>query len=872
MTSSHLSTRSARPDRPIVAQPPSAPTFAPPTIAMHPPPPNSSPSNAEQPRGMQASSPLAMQIDSPPPAASKVTVTEPEAATNPITTESNTSEVDNSTDVGNVSSELGAFFFQPNSPDNSIEMPSSSSSFTSSFGGAGFALNNNLLPPQTQQQAPGNRNRAPLLSDTQPSPTGPQPSHSFSSSDSESAFPNVAPPEIRFRAPPSLRDALAIPHRGSHRAMHTAYSPAHHLHSPLATREPRTADGPRRAPSTTTSTRAPLPSFEPPVPERTPSSGSTGMSNPARRGMLFDALVPPGGSPGGAMHGSPSFLGALAAMNGTQSNGQEGQLPSAPSMSFTASQSGMSISGSITSSRATPARRRNSWDAISPSSTMERLGGGQPSLGTINGSPAGLGPALRLDLPPRTPSADDSSPLIHSRRRLVLGGAAAAAEDEAAAAAAASSGVYQHDGSPRPSPSPGGALGGFGASEKEGKILPSHTVKDDGLVRITPDTMASLLVGEFDDKIAGYTVIDCRFPYEHSGGAVKGAVNLSSPQAVLTHLLTPDQGLHATQPLPTRQTSTSKGKKHVLVFHCEFSAKRGPTLALALRAADRAKTLDYPACHFPELYILEGGYSSFFAAHPGHCFPKAYVQMDDSRFANQCAAQLDLFRRNLSRPGLRGKQLRPAAMPTDGQQDGSPLAPQLRPRRGLHARAASSIAPLASRGAFGLAASMARPRLSPDSPGIEDSPGDSPLGGSPLQLLRPTNAPGATDASPLAPQTHRRQVAPFTARPLALSPLGAAREREREQAQVIMPVRRSSRGFAHPALEPAVDINRIGGGRTRSTRGNALVQPPLVAAGQVTLEPETTNDPMDNPHTMLGSPFQRPRRLLRTGTAPTVLR
>lgn len=802
-----------------------------------------------------------MQIDSPPPA-SKVTVTGPDTA-NPIT-ESNASEADNSNDAGNVSSELGVFFFQPNSPDNSIEMAGSSSSFTSSFGGAGFALNNNLLPPQAQQQAPSNR--APLLSASQPSPTGSQASHSFSSSDSDSAFPHVAPPEIRFRAPPSLQDTLAIPHRGPRRAMSDAYSPAH-LHSPLATCETRTVDEPRR-PTSTASTRASQPSFEPPVPERTPSSGTTGTSNPARRGMLFDTLLPPGGSPAGAMHGSPSFLGALAAMNGTQPNGQEGEFPSAPSMSFTASQSGMSTSGSITSLRATPARRRNSWDVISPSSTMERLGGGQPSLGTINGSPAGLGPALRLDLPPRTPSADDSSPLIHSRRRLVLGGAAAAAEAETAAAA--SSGANQHEGSPRPSPSPGGALGGFGASEKEGKILPSHTVKDDGLVRITPDTMASLLSGEFDDKIAGYTVIDCRFPYEHSGGAVKGAVNLPSPQAVLTHLLTPDQGLHANQPLPTRQTSMSNGKKHVLVFHCEFSAKRGPTLALALRAADRAKTLDYPACHFPELYILEGGYCSFFAAHPQHCFPQAYVQMDDPRFANQCAAQLDLFRRNLSRPGLRGKQLRPAPMPADGQQDGSPLAPQLRPRRGLHARAASSIAPLASRGAFGLAASMARPRLSPGSPGIEESPGDSPLGGSPLQLLRPANAPGGTDASPSAPQTHRRQLAPFTARPLALSPLGAPREREREQVDG-MPMRRSSRGFAHPALEPALDINRMGSGRPRSTRGNALMQPPPIAGGQLTQELET-NDTMGDTHNMFGPPFQRPRRLLRTGTAPTVLR
>ena len=46
----------------------------------------------------------------------------------------------------------------------------------------------------------------------------------------------------------------------------------------------------------------------------------------------------------------------------------------------------------------------------------------------------------------------------------------------------------------RPSPFRSGGLPGFGDNEMDGKILPCHKVKEDGLVRITPDTV-SLLFG-----------------------------------------------------------------------------------------------------------------------------------------------------------------------------------------------------------------------------------------------------------------------------------------------------------------------------------------------------------------------------------------
>lgn len=57
--------------------------------------------------------------------------------------------------------------------------------------------------------------------------------------------------------------------------------------------------------------------------------------------------------------------------------------------------------------------------------------------------------------------------------------------------------------------------------------------------------------------------------------------------------------------------------KTIIIFHCEFSKKRGPETAKELRKADRAtNTRSYPALHYPEVYILEGGYCEFFKKQP----------------------------------------------------------------------------------------------------------------------------------------------------------------------------------------------------------------------------------------------------------------
>lgn len=70
-----------------------------------------------------------------------------------------------------------------------------------------------------------------------------------------------------------------------------------------------------------------------------------------------------------------------------------------------------------------------------------------------------------------------------------------------------------------------------------------------------------------------------------------------------------------------------------------FSAKH-------LRGKDRLMNNHvYPKIHFPEVYILEGGYCQYFKTSPLRCEPAAYVTMDDPEHATSRREDLDQFRK-----------------------------------------------------------------------------------------------------------------------------------------------------------------------------------------------------------------------------------
>jgi M-phase inducer tyrosine phosphatase len=53
----------------------------------------------------------------------------------------------------------------------------------------------------------------------------------------------------------------------------------------------------------------------------------------------------------------------------------------------------------------------------------------------------------------------------------------------------------------------------------------------------------------------------------------------------------------------------------------------------------------YPALNYPEIYILEGGYSSFFNEHKMRCEPQHYVEMQDAKHKRTCEREMSKFRR-----------------------------------------------------------------------------------------------------------------------------------------------------------------------------------------------------------------------------------
>ncbi|KAF9505595.1 hypothetical protein BS47DRAFT_1306417, partial [Hydnum rufescens UP504] len=186
-------------------------------------------------------------------------------------------------------------------------------------------------------------------------------------------------------------------------------------------------------------------------------------------------------------------------------------------------------------------------------------------------------------------------------------------------------------------------LPGFGDSEADGKILPCHEVREDGLMRITSDTVLA--------RFGGWlcVIIDCRFEYEHNGGHIPGSVNLNTDDAMEEYLLSSDK--------PMASRSGDGMRKTILVFH-EFRVKRTPTFAKHLLSKDRSMNGHiYPKIPYPEVCVLEGGYSQYCSCHPEHCIPNGYVRMDDPAYQRAQATDLNDFRRwNRARSFTYGEQ------------------------------------------------------------------------------------------------------------------------------------------------------------------------------------------------------------------------
>ncbi|KAI1001646.1 M-phase inducer phosphatase [Podosphaera aphanis] len=152
----------------------------------------------------------------------------------------------------------------------------------------------------------------------------------------------------------------------------------------------------------------------------------------------------------------------------------------------------------------------------------------------------------------------------------------------------------------------------------------------DSIPRINLDTLVKILDGDYKSHYEKSMIVDCRFEYEFEGGHIDGAVNFNDKDLLAAELFdTPSPG----------QT--------LLIFHCEYSAHRAPIMARHIRKQDRsANDENYPKLTYPEIYILDGGYSAFYAQHRNRCFPQNYVEMDDKEHAYTCEREMGRLRQN----------------------------------------------------------------------------------------------------------------------------------------------------------------------------------------------------------------------------------
>ncbi|KFP07375.1 M-phase inducer phosphatase 1, partial [Calypte anna] len=147
-----------------------------------------------------------------------------------------------------------------------------------------------------------------------------------------------------------------------------------------------------------------------------------------------------------------------------------------------------------------------------------------------------------------------------------------------------------------------------------------HTVdgKHQDLKYIDSEMIVSVLTGKFASSIKECVIIDCRYPYEYEGGHIKGAVNLHMEEEVEDYLL-------------KKPIKPSDNKRVIVVFHCEFSSERGPRMCRFVRERDRLGN-EYPNLHYPELYVLKGGYRDFFLRCRSFCEPQSYRPMHHEDF------------------------------------------------------------------------------------------------------------------------------------------------------------------------------------------------------------------------------------------------
>ncbi|KAL1650911.1 m-phase inducer phosphatase [Didymella pomorum] len=160
------------------------------------------------------------------------------------------------------------------------------------------------------------------------------------------------------------------------------------------------------------------------------------------------------------------------------------------------------------------------------------------------------------------------------------------------------------------------------------KLPHFNSSEPESLPRITHETLIQVLDGTYDHLYDEKAIIDCRFEYEYNGGHIEGAMNFCDKEQLAERLFS----------APTNNNT-------LLILHCEYSAHRAPLMAKFVRSQDRKENAHrYPELNYPEVYILDGGYSRFFHANSARCEPQNYLRMDAKEHEQSCERGLNKLR------------------------------------------------------------------------------------------------------------------------------------------------------------------------------------------------------------------------------------
>ncbi|XP_046851682.1 M-phase inducer phosphatase 1-like [Xenia sp. Carnegie-2017] len=152
-------------------------------------------------------------------------------------------------------------------------------------------------------------------------------------------------------------------------------------------------------------------------------------------------------------------------------------------------------------------------------------------------------------------------------------------------------------------------------------ILPTIKGQHADLKTVTPETVSNVLNWKYEE-IDQFFIVDCRYPYEYDGGHIKTALNFHKKEEIYDFFL--------------KKPKCVENKRTILIFHCEFSSKRAPTLYRYLRNKDRdSHTHCYPKLFYPEIYVIQGGYKAFYENCKGYCEPQSYRPMADENFTQE---------------------------------------------------------------------------------------------------------------------------------------------------------------------------------------------------------------------------------------------